>query len=298
MIFDIKRYAVHDGPGIRTTVFFKGCPLSCQWCHNPEGIESKPELLLNKSRCAIDCRACISVCPQDALTKIGTSVYIDQDKCDLCSDCVGSCMYEALLIAGEKVKVRDVFQEVVKDQIFYDESDGGVTLSGGEPLLQMEFLDELLDEMKSRDIHITLDTSGYSPLEDLERIKGRVDLFLFDLKMMDDRDHEEYTGVSNAIILSNLRELVSSGESVEVRIPLVCGVNDGKANILQTVQYLYELNHIRDVSLLPYHKGGCEKYIRLRKDEKLKNFKPPSRERLRQIERSFLEAGFNVKVGG
>jgi pyruvate formate lyase activating enzyme len=207
-------------------------------------------------------------------------------------------MYEALLIAGEKVNVRDVVREVVRDQIFYDESDGGVTLSGGEPLLQMEFLDELLDELKSRDIHITLDTSGYSSREDLERIKGRVDLFLFDLKMMDDRDHEEYTGVSNAIILRNLRELVSSGKSVEVRIPLICDVNDSEANIRQTVQYLYELDSIQGVSLLPYHKGGCEKYIRLQKREKLKNFKPPSRERLKQIERSFFEAGLNVKVGG
>ena len=298
MIFDIKRYAVHDGPGIRTTVFFKGCSLNCQWCHNPEGLESKPELLLNQGRCAIDCRACISVCPQEAISKIGSSVYIDHEKCDLCSECVHSCMYEALLKAGETVSVQDVIREVVKDQIFYDESGGGVTLSGGEPLLQIEFLDGLLDELKSKGIHVALDTSGHSSQKDLDRITGRVDLFLFDLKMMDDRDHEEYTGVSNAIILRNLRELVSSGKAIEVRIPLVCGVNDGDANIRQTVHYLYELENIRDVSLLPYHKGGCEKYIRLRKREKLKNFKPPSRERLRQIERSFLDAGFNVKVGG
>ncbi len=298
MIFDIMRYAVHDGPGIRTTVFFKGCPLSCQWCHNPEGIEPKAELLLNQTRCAIACRACISDCPQGAISKIGSAVYIDQDKCDLCGECVQSCVYNALLIAGKKMSVQDVVREVAKDQIFYDESGGGVTLSGGEPLFQMDFLDELLDKLESRDIHITLDTSGYASSEDLERIEDKVDLFLFDLKIMDDRDHIEYTGVSNAIILSNLRGLVSSGKPVEIRIPLVCDVNDDKDNIRQTIQFLSELENIQSVSLLPYHKGGCEKYIRLRKGEKLKNFKPPSRERFRQIKQSFSEAGFKVKVGG
>jgi pyruvate formate lyase activating enzyme len=298
IIFDIKRYAVHDGPGIRTTVFFKGCPLNCQWCHNPEGIESVPELLLNQTRCAIDCRVCVSTCPQEAIFKIGTSVYIDQEKCDLCGECVESCVYDSLLIAGVKVNVRDVAREIVKDQIFYDESDGGVTLSGGEPLLQMEFLDELLDDLKFKGIDITLDTSGYSAVEDIEKVKDRVDRFLFDLKMMDDRDHKEYTGVSNAIILSNLRELVSSGKPIEIRIPLICDVNDDEENIRQTIQYIFELEDIQGISLLPYHKGGCEKYIRLRKGEKLKNFKPPSRERLRQIRQSFLNAGFNVKVGG
>jgi pyruvate formate lyase activating enzyme len=298
IIFDIKRYAVHDGPGIRTTVFFKGCPLSCQWCHNPESIELQPEILLNQNRCAIDCRTCVSECSSGALSKIGTTVYIDQDKCDLCGDCVDSCVYEALLIAGEKVNARDVSYEVDKDQIFYDESNGGVTLSGGEPLQQMDFLDKILDEMKSKDMHVTLDTSGYAPFEDLKKICDRVDLFLYDLKMMDEIKHEEYTGVSNAIILKNLEELVSAKRPVEIRIPLVCDVNDDEPNIRETVQFLRDLQNIRSVSLLPYHKGGCEKYIRLRKGERLKNFKPPSKDRIRRIEQILLEAGFSVRVGG
>jgi pyruvate formate lyase activating enzyme len=298
IIFDIKRYAVHDGPGIRTTVFFKGCPLHCLWCHNPEGIEPKPELLLNQTRCAIDCRACISECPQGAISKIGTAVYIDQEKCDLCGNCVDACLYEALLMAGEKVRVRDVFAEVDKDRIFFEESDGGVTLSGGEPLLQIEFLDKLLDAFKSRGLHVTLDTSGYFPFEDLERIWDRVDLFLYDLKMMDLRDHEEYTGVYNAVILQNLEELVSAKKEVEIRIPLVCDVNDNETNISATIRYLYDLERIRGVSLLPYHRGGCEKYIRLRKGERTRVFKPSSKDRIKQIEDNFREAGFNVKVGG
>ncbi len=298
IIFDIKRYAVHDGPGIRATVFFKGCPLSCQWCHNPEGIEPLPEILLNQTRCAIDCRACISQCSRGALSKIGTAVYIDHEECDLCGKCVDSCMYDALLIAGEKVSARDVFVEVDKDLVFFDESNGGVTLSGGEPLLQMEFLDELLDVLRSRNIHITLDTSGYAPFEDLARVYDRVDLFLYDLKIMDEMDHEEYTGVSNAIILQNLRGLVSAGKPVEVRIPLINDVNENEPNIRQTVRYLNDLKKIQNVSLLPYHRGGCEKYIRLRKRERMKIFKPPSKDRISQIEHTFIEAGFKVRVGG
>ncbi len=297
IIFDIKRYAVHDGPGIRTTVFFKGCPLNCQWCHNPEGIELMAEILLNQNRCAIDCRACISECPQSALSKIGTTVYIDQEKCDLCGTCVDSCMYEALLVAGEKVRARDVLLEVEKDLIFYDESNGGVTLSGGEPLQQMDFLDNLLDELKSRGMHVTLDTSGYAPLEDFERVWDRVDLFLYDLKMMNEIKHEEYTGVSNAIILQNLKGLVYAKRPVEIRIPLVCDVNDDESNIRETVRYLNDLEIVRSVSLLPYHRGGCEKYIRWGKGVRMKIFKPPSKDRIRQIKQTFLEAGFKVRVG-
>jgi pyruvate formate lyase activating enzyme len=162
----------------------------------------------------------------------------------------------------------------------------------------MEFLDELLDVLKSRDIHVTLDTSGYSPYEDLERVKDRIDLFLYDLKMINEIDHEEYTGVSNAIILQNLRELASDGQPVEIRIPLVCDVNEDESNIYETVRFLYDLKNIQNVNLLPYHRGGCEKYIRLRKGKRPKIFKPPSRDRIRQIKEAFLEAGLNARVGG
>jgi pyruvate formate lyase activating enzyme len=207
-------------------------------------------------------------------------------------------MYEALLIAGKKVSVRDVFTEVDKDRIFYDESGGGVTLSGGEPLLQIDFLDELLETFKSRDLHVTLDTSGYFPFEDLKRIWDRVDLFLYDLKMIDEMDHEEYTGVSNHIILSNLRELVSAEKKVEIRIPLISDVNDDETNIRETIRFLFDLNRIQNVSLLPYHRGGCEKYIRLRRAERPKIFKPSSKDRIRRIRQDFKDAGFNARVGG
>lgn len=298
IIFDIKRYAVHDGPGIRTTVFFKGCPLRCQWCHNPEGIIPAPEILINQSRCAIDCRVCVSVCPAHALSKIGTAVYIDQKKCDLCGRCVDACVYEALLIAGETKSAQDVLEIVEKDRIFYDESDGGLTLSGGEPLLQTAFCEELLDAAKSRGLNTALDTSGHFPRKDLERIYDSVDLFLYDLKIMDKTKHQEYTGVSNSLILDNLRELTSDTKSVDIRIPLVAGVNDDDRNIQETMQFLGDLRNIQSVSLLPYHKGGCEKCIRLRKNEWLKNFKPPSKERIKKIGESLSGAGFEVRVGG
>jgi len=297
-IFDIKRYAVHDGPGIRTTVFFKGCPLSCQWCHNPEGMEPEPEILLNKARCAIECRDCVSVCRRKAITKVGSVVYIDRKKCNLCGDCVDACVYEALLIAGKKMTVQEVVAEVEKDRIFFDESGGGVTLSGGEPLLQVDFLDELLDAFRSRSMRVALDTSGYSPLDMLEKVRDRIDLFLYDLKVMDGKDHEDYTGVSNEIILENLKDLVSAGRPVEIRIPLVGDVNDDEANIHRTIRFLSDLDSIRSVDLLPYHKGGSEKHIRLGKGEMLKNFKPPSKDRFHRIKQAFMNAGFEVKVGG
>jgi pyruvate formate lyase activating enzyme len=207
-------------------------------------------------------------------------------------------VYEALLVAGKKMSVREVVAEVDKDRIFYDESDGGVTLSGGEPLLQIDFLDELLDALMSKNINVTLDTSGHSSLNELQRVWDRIDLFLYDLKIMDKADHEDYTGVPNDIICSNLRELVSAGKTVEIRIPLVCDVNDGEANIHRTVRYLSDLENIQSVDLLPYHKGGSEKRIRLGKGERLKNFKPPSKDRLHRIKRAFSDAGFEVKVGG
>lgn len=297
IIFDIKRYAVHDGPGIRTTVFFKGCPLQCQWCHNPEGVEPHPEILFNQSRCAIDCRVCVSVCPRGALSKIGTTVYIDQDKCDLCGQCVDACVYEAVLMAGEKKRADDVLEMVEKDRIFYDESDGGLTLSGGEPLMQMDFLEGILDAAKSQNIHVTLDTSGYAPLGDLMRIWDKVDLFLYDLKMMDDQKHIKYTGVSNSLVLANLKELASAKKNMDIRIPLISGVNDDQGNIEETAEYLMDLGNVKDVSLLPYHKGGCEKSIRLRKGGVLKNFKPPSKERIQEIGEFLSRAGFTVRVG-
>ncbi|HEA64777.1 MAG TPA: glycyl-radical enzyme activating protein [Candidatus Aminicenantes bacterium] len=298
IIFDIKRYAIHDGPGIRTTVFLKGCSLRCQWCHNPEGIKSKPEISLRSTRCAKECSECVSVCPQDAISKDGNFIEIDQDKCDLCGVCDDVCVYEALEIVGREVTVEEVMDEIEKDGIFFDESGGGITFSGGEPLMQIDFLETLLKEIKKKNIHVTLDTSGYVSFEDLERVSPNVDLFLYDIKIMDKEKHEKYTGVSNKLILENLRKLSEIGKPVAVRIPLVSGINDDDQNIQMLAEYLHGLKNIKQINLLAYHRGGCEKYKRLRKEKIAKTFSPPSDERIEEIKKILTRSGFSVKKGG
>jgi len=298
IIFDIKRYAIHDGPGIRTTIFLKGCSLRCQWCQNPEGQECNPEIILRSSRCATECNECVSVCPQDAISKDGNSIEIDKAKCDLCAKCEEVCVYEALEVVGREVAVQEVMDEIEKDKIFFDESGGGITFSGGEPLMQVDFLEPLIKEIKKKNIHVTLDTSGNVSFEDLERISDKVDLFLYDLKIMDDAKHKKYTGVSNKLILENLRNLTEQGNSVVVRIPLISGINDDDQSIHMFVDFLQSLKNIKQINLLSYHRGGCEKYKRLRKEELPKTFQSPSDERIEEVKKVFADSGFSVKTGG
>jgi len=200
-IFDIKKYAIHDGPGIRTTVFFKGCPLRCRWCHNPEGQSSKPEMFVRPSRCLKECSECLSVCEREAISRTEISPVIDRERCNSCGKCAEVCPAEAIEVVGRQMSVQEVMAEVEKDMIFHDESGGGVTFSGGEPLLQPVFLSTLLEKSKEKDIHTTVDTSGYASFEIMEEIAKNVDLFLYDLKIMDEKKHKEYTGKSNKVIL-------------------------------------------------------------------------------------------------
>jgi pyruvate formate lyase activating enzyme len=265
-IFDIKRYAIHDGPGIRTTIFLKGCSLRCQWCQNPEGQETDPEIILRSSRCAKECHECVSVCPLDAISKDGNSIEIDKTKCDLCAKCEDVCVYEALEVVGRELTTQQVMDEIEKDKVFFDESGGGITFSGGEPLVQLDFLEGLIREIKKKNIHVALDTSGYISFEDLDKISDKVDLFLYDLKMMDEEKHEQYTGVSNKLILENLKKLVERGKSVAVRIPLISGINDDDQSIQRFVEYLQSIKNIKQINLLSYHKGGSEKHKRLRRE--------------------------------
>jgi pyruvate formate lyase activating enzyme len=298
IIFDVKRYAIHDGPGIRTTVFLKGCPLQCQWCQNPEGIEPGPEIFVRQKRCAEDCDACVSACPLNAISKNQNSVDIDRGKCDFCRECEDACVYDALEIVGREVTVAEAQEEIERDRVFFDESGGGITFSGGEPLMQLDFLQALLAELKKKKIHVTLDTSGYVSFQGLEKVSDQVDLFLYDLKIMDDEKHQKYTGVSNRIILENLRKLTETGKNVAIRIPLISGVNDDNANIQALTAFLKSLKNIEHISLLPYHSGGCEKYRNLMKEDSLRKFQPPSVKRMGEIEKILTGAGFPVKTGG
>ncbi len=303
-IFDLKRYSIHDGPGIRTTVFFKGCPLHCLWCHNPEGIDRGPELMHWDSRCA-RCHACIAACPTGALATNQSSreaasgaVVIDRAKCDLCGRCAEACLYEAMQLVGYSTAVAELVREIEKDRVFFEQSGGGVTFSGGEPLAQPGFLEGLVDALRGRGIRTALDTTGLAPAELLARIAVKTDLVLYDLKIMDEAKHRELTGVSNRSILENLARLAASPTEVWVRIPLMGGVNDGEENIRATIAFLESLKTIKTVGLLPYHAGGDGKARRLGKDACFRSFEPPSDERCAAIEAAFRDAGFRVQKGG
>ncbi len=297
MIFDIKRFAIHDGPGIRTTVFLKGCPLHCLWCHNPEGIENKFELIARPSRCA-RCYSCISACPLAAISENSGPIEIDRSRCDLCGKCVKVCMYEALEMAGREISVKDVIEEVEKDRIFYEQSGGGVTISGGEPLGQPMFCGKILTALNKKNIPAALDTSGLAPWEVLATNARKADIVLYDLKMIGAKKHKKYTGVSNALILDNLKKLSREHKNIVIRIPLAAGVNDDDENIRLTIDFLTPLETIKKVSLLKYHKGGSEKYKNLGKASCFKIYETPSDQRMEEVRRSFTNAGFTVKFGG
>jgi pyruvate formate lyase activating enzyme len=295
-IFDIKKYAIHDGPGIRTTVFFKGCPLRCRWCHNPEGQSSRPEMFVRSSRCLKECSECLSVCELKAISRTEMSPVIDRERCNSCGKCAEVCPAEAIEVVGRQMSVQEVMAEVEKDMIFHDESGGGVTFSGGEPLLQPVFLSTLLEKSKEKDIHKTVDTSGYASFEILEEISKNVDLFLYDLKMMDEKKHKEYTGKSNKVILENLKKLLKKAKKVVVRIPLIPGINDDEKNIQETAEFVCSLKRVQQISLLPYHNLGEGKYKRLERSY-IQNVPLPSKELLEKVKKKLTDYGFDIRTG-
>lgn len=297
-VFDIKRYSIHDGPGIRTTVFLKGCALNCLWCHNPESIDPGPELMHWPARCA-RCHACLKACPTGALAADPEgAILIDRAKCDLCGRCAEACLYDAMQIVGREMTVDEVVAEVERDRPFFEQSGGGVTLSGGDPLVQSAFAEAVLEACRSRGLHTALDTAGMSANGALERLARHADVVLFDLKVMNPEKHKASTGVSNAAILDNLTSLVAAGREVWVRIPLVHGVNDDDDNVRQTIDLLRSLGGIRQVGLLPYHAGGLDKARRIGKETLFRKFESPSESRLMAIEAAFRDAGFDVRRGG
>ncbi|NIN00298.1 MAG: glycyl-radical enzyme activating protein [candidate division Zixibacteria bacterium] len=298
VVFDIKRYAIHDGPGIRTTVFFKGCLLDCPWCHNPEGKAKEKEFMWWQEKC-IKCGDCQSACPKGAISFSNDSLLLNKAKCDLCGACADACHSEALKLVGQKVTVDQVMREIQKDVAFYDESGGGVTLSGGEPLLQPDFSYSLLKACKELGIHTAVDTCGHTDSEILLRISRHVDLFLYDLKVIDDDKHRKFTGVSNSLIVKNLKKLSDSGQQIIVRFPLVPGVNDSQKDIHELGEFVSSLKGVRELNILPYHKGGAEKSKRLRGSAN-PFFSNHSRsaEMLSQIQKKLKGFGLKIQIGG
>ncbi len=266
MIFDIKRYAIHDGPGIRTTVFLKGCPLRCRWCHNPEGIAKEQEIMIREDRC-IQCKECITHCPKSAISLSSDTILLDKSSCDRCGLCIDACTAQSLVMVGNNMTEAQVLKEIEKDLIFYEESDGGVTFSGGDPLMQPKFISDLLDACKAQDIHTVVDTSGYIDVISLLKISKKVNLFLYDIKMMNNDKHRKYTGVSNKLILKNLELLSQQDQPIIIRIPLIPGINVDDVNIIELGTFVSSLKNIKEISLLPYHRSGVSKLKRLNKEQ-------------------------------
>ena len=261
-VFDIKRFAVHDGPGIRTTVFLKGCPLACWWCHNPESINP-------------------------AIVRVSKTVK------------VGEKSFEEIEEVGKKMRVDELVESVLKDRIFMEESGGGVTFSGGEPLMQPLFLQKALQEFKGAGLHTTVDTSGYSSWKHLEGVAQYTDLFLFDLKFMDEAKHRQLTGVSNQVIKENLTRLLAGGKNIRIRIPVIPGYSDSEDNIRETLDFLRRLKREPEgVDLLPYHNTGTHKYSRFGLENRLANLKSLTKQDLKGLQSRFEKAGFKTNIGG
>ncbi|NLN48125.1 MAG: glycyl-radical enzyme activating protein [Clostridiales bacterium] len=296
-VFNIMKYSIHDGPGIRTTVFMKGCPLKCLWCHNPESQKLTPQLMRFPDRC-IGCGRCVKACPDGAITMVNKNAVVDMDKCTNCGECAKMCYAGALEMAGKTMTAKQVIDEVEKDRIFYEESEGGVTFSGGEPFVQVEFLKEMLMLCKEKAIHTTVDTCGFVEKDTLIALSKYIDLFLYDIKIMDDAKHKKYTGVSNEIILDNLKELIKLGKRIFIRIPIIPGINDDVENLEDMCKYLSQFNGFEQINLLPYHNIATEKYKRLGEDYSLRDIKTPNDDRMKEISKLFESYGFKVKIGG
>jgi len=257
-IFNIQKFCINDGPGIRTTVFLKGCPLNCLWCHNPESKKAGPEIMYDKRKCIL-CGSCAAVCPNGGHTFRENEHTFDRTDCIRCGTCAKSCSAKALETAGYTISVADAIASVMKDEIFYKNSGGGMTLSGGEPMAQFSFTRALLKAAKEKGLHTCMETCGYAPWEQYREIAPYVDIFLFDYKITDKSDHEKYTGVSNDRILENLHKLDEIGAKIVLRCPIIPTINDTDAHFAGIVNTANSLRNILEINIEPYHPLGSGK---------------------------------------
>lgn len=273
-IFDIERNSYVDGPGIRTTVFFKGCNLKCAWCHNPESQDFKPQMMFYKDKCT-GCGKCLEKCPNGL------------ESCDLCGKCEIYCPVEARRVCGKKYTVDEVLKEVSKDKLFYQNSGGGVTFSGGECMLQLDFLVEILKKCRENGIHTAVDTAGHVPFESFEKILPYTDMFLFDFKIYDSETHKKYVGVGNELILENLKKLLELGARIWIRIPVMAEINGNVEEMKKIKDFLYSNGKPEKVELLPYHAMGENKYRAIGKNPEI--FTAPSKEEMQILREIFSE---------
>ena len=294
VIFDIQRFAIHDGPGIRSTVFFKGCSARCEWCHNPESLSITPQLQYYEDRC-VSCGNCVNLCPQGAhvmrdrtQTQGGTEAirkghFFDRRRCIACGLCSGECFSNALVICGREMNVEDVLRQVLDDKPYYDESGGGVTLSGGEPVLQDDFCEALLKSLKNVSLHTTVQTAGFYSFEKLDRLLPYLDVVMYDIKGLSQDIFQNHIHASSSLALDNLKRLDERGIPIIVRTPCVKGLNDDAGEIEAIARMLSSLKHLRYYSLIPYHGLAKIKYDVL--GQEFKRYEAPSKEHMEMLER-------------
>ena len=286
LVFNIQRFCTHDGPGIRSLLFIKGCPLRCKWCSNPESQNFSPELMYNSITC-IKCGTCIKKCPLAAITA-GTDnkLVINRSRCNLCGICVENCSTKSLEISGQQMSIQEIISKLTKDRSFYEMSNGGVTLSGGEPLANVNFARNILSELKNEGIHTAVETSGYVNTTDFVSIIKLVDLFLFDIKHMDEQQHIQGTDRSNNLIINNLTIVALSGAKVIIRYPLIPGYNSDEETLSKVSSLMKEIG-LQEIDILPYHRLGSAKYLNLGRDYELNHIDPPEKNEILRVRNFF-----------
>lgn len=298
IIFNIQKFSIHDGPGIRTMVFFKGCPLRCLWCSNPESQNPLPELLYMESNC-VKCGRCIDKCPQKAITKVDHNIIINRQVCNNCGLCARSCLNGALTMVGKTMRLDEVIAEIEKDRPYYRRSGGGVTLSGGEALLQAPFAKMILERSQSLGINTAIETSGYQRWDLAKDVLGHVDTVFYDIKEMDPSRHKTLTGYDNALILENARKISDTGIPAIIRMPIVPGVNAGEESLRLFGEFVSELKNIKKIELLPYHQLGANKYKALGYSYQLPDIKSPTGQYMETVAGTIKKnTGVLVEIGG
>lgn len=298
LIYDIQRFAIHDGPGIRTLVYMKGCPIRCQWCSTPQSQKASFEILHNELHCK-QCGRCVEVCPLQAITLSEEEGWkIDRELCTDCGDCVDACLNQALELVGKWMTVEELFGEVNKDSPFYRRSNGGVTVGGGEPTMQLEFVTTFLKRCRQSYIHTAIETCGLVKWERFQKMLDYVDLVYLDVKHMDDAAHRELTGASNQLILENARR-VAAIRPLIIRVPIIPGYNDSDDNMLDTAMFAAELDeNLQRVELLPYHKFGTQTYSRLGMEYKLEDIDVPTDSHMQRLKKIVESREMKVQIGG